>query len=167
MSAPRLRPDQIGILVPDLERAIETYSALFGIAEWRAWTYGPELVPKMTYLGAPARYEMELALTDTTPQIELIQPLSGRSIYTDWIERHGYGLHHVGTVVEKMDEAAAQLTAAGFSAIQSGSGYGRDGDGAYAYFDALDALGLVVELIEVPSVRREPHWRWRDGRREP
>lgn len=159
----QLRPDQIGILVPDIEQAIAGYGSLFGLQDWRVWTYGPDFVPAMTYLGQPAEYEMVLALTDTSPQIELIQPTSGRSIYTDWIEQRGYGLHHIGTVVDDLAGAAGELRAAGFAEIQTGAGYGMHGDGGYAYFDTLEALGLIVELIEVPRVRREPHRRWRDG----
>jgi methylmalonyl-CoA/ethylmalonyl-CoA epimerase len=86
-----LNPDQIGILVEDLEPALERYAGMFAGSKWRIWTYGPQMVPKLTYRGAPSSYEMRLALSDTTPQLELIQPLRGPSIYEEWIQAHGYG----------------------------------------------------------------------------
>jgi methylmalonyl-CoA/ethylmalonyl-CoA epimerase len=40
--------------------------------------------------------------------------------------------------------------------IQSGRGYGRWGDGGYAYLDTEESLGMILELIEVPRERVPP-----------
>jgi hypothetical protein len=45
---------------------------------------------------------------------------------------------------------------AGYQPIQRGEGYGVDGDGAFAYFDTTNALGVIIELIELPKQRRPP-----------
>jgi methylmalonyl-CoA/ethylmalonyl-CoA epimerase len=163
-----LRPDQVGILVDDLEHAARRFGDLYAVGEWRVWTYGPDIVPRMTYRGRPARYEMRLALGGADPQIELIEPLGGASIYRDWIDQRGYGLHHLGAFVEDVEEGTRAMQAAGFRLIQSGSGYGLSSDGGYAYFDTIGALGFVAELIEIPGERREPEDVWRtDGWRSP
>ena len=44
-------------------------------------------------------------------QIELIQPLEGRSIYSDFLQAHGPGLHHIRFSVEPFDAAVVALTA--------------------------------------------------------
>jgi methylmalonyl-CoA/ethylmalonyl-CoA epimerase len=162
MSAPgvQLRADQVGILVDDLEAGARRFAALYGVDEWRVWTYGPDVTSSLTYRGRAAEYAMRLALSGSGPQIELIEPLRGPTIYGEWIERHGYGLHHLGTVVDDVAEGIRRMEAAGFELIQSGAGYGLDGDGGYAYFDTLDRLGYVVELIEVPARRRQPELIW-------
>jgi methylmalonyl-CoA/ethylmalonyl-CoA epimerase len=157
----RLRADQVGFLVEDLEAAAHRFSALYGVDEWRVWTYGPQVTSSLTYRGRVAIYAMRLALAGSGPQIELIEPLHGPTIYGEWIERYGYGLHHLGTVVDDLAGAMRAMQAAGFELIQSGVGYGLDGDGGYAYFDTLDRLGHIVELIEVPARRREPEEVWR------
>jgi hypothetical protein len=37
-----------------------------------------------------------------------------------------------------------------------GAGFGRDGDGHYAYLDTEDQLGVTIELIERPQGRMPP-----------
>ncbi len=154
---------QIGILVPDLERAAHSYAALWRVKPWVVYTYGPETVPEMTYRGEPATHAMRLALAGEAPQIELVQPLRGPSIYDEFVEARGFGLHHVGVIVEELAPSAASMSAAGYELIQSGAGYGLDGDGGYAYFDTEDDLGMLVEIIERPKRRREPEARWPAG----
>ncbi|MFI0420070.1 VOC family protein [Spongiactinospora sp. 9N601] len=145
---------QVGILVPDLAAGIATWSALLGADDWLIYTYGPGTVPRLTYRGEPGTFRMRVALTGNAPQIELIESLDGPSSYTEWINRHGYGLHHLGFRVPSVEQAIREVTASGVGLLQSGSGYGQDGDGGFAYFDTEDGVGLIVEAIEVPKRRR-------------
>jgi catechol 2,3-dioxygenase-like lactoylglutathione lyase family enzyme len=153
-------PDQIGILVPDLEEGLARYSSVWGLGPWRGFVYGPDTVPSLTYRGAPARYRVRLAITGTTPQIELLEVLEGPTIYDAWLARHGEGLHHLGFWVDSLEEGVAEMEASGLAVAQSGAGYGLDGDGGYAYFDTAASLGVIVELIELPKRRREPDFVW-------
>jgi hypothetical protein len=50
-------------------------------------------------------------------------------------------------------EEAAQR---GYTVLQMGRGYGRWGDGGFAYLDTEDALGMILELIEIPRERFPP-----------
>ena len=52
------------------------------------------------------------------------------------------------------------MVAAGYDLLQSGYGYGLDGDGGYAYFDTERDFGIIVEALEVPRRRREPDFTW-------
>ena len=78
------------------------------------------------------------------------------SSYHDWVEAHGYGPHYVGIMVEDMGAALAEAREAGLAVIQEGTGFGFDGDGHFAYLDTEDALGMALELIEVPKRRVAP-----------
>jgi methylmalonyl-CoA epimerase len=148
---------QVAILVPDIDQAVATYRALFGIEPWHIYTYGKPLVNEMTYHGEPADYKMRVALSYLGPtRIELIQPLEGNNVYEDFIEEHGYGVHHVGVLVEDMEAALAEAKAAGLTMIMDGAGFGRDGDGHYAYLDTEDKIGVTIELIERPKGRVPP-----------
>jgi methylmalonyl-CoA/ethylmalonyl-CoA epimerase len=150
---------QVGILVDDLESALERYEALWG-GPWRGFHYEAATVPQLTYRGAPGTYAVTIAINQTTPQVELLQVTAGPSIYHEWLESRGYGLHHLGFWVDSVEEAIASMTATGYELIQSGAGYGLDGDGGYAYFDTERDFSVILEAIELPRRRREPDFVW-------
>jgi glyoxalase/bleomycin resistance protein/dioxygenase superfamily protein len=151
---------QIGIVVHELKASLERYSRIWPLGSWACYVYGPDTVAELTYRGEPADYSMWIALNTETPQIELIQPLQGESLYTEWLAEHGEGLHHLGVYVESLKESIAAITGDGYALLQSGYGTGLDGDGGYAYFNTVADLGTIVETIEEPLRRREPQLVW-------
>lgn len=146
--------DQVAFLVEDLKPATELWDALLGTSDWQVFTYSPDNVEQLSYMGEAADFSMRLALTGSNPQIELIQPLYGRSIYSDWIDAHGYGLHHLGFFVDSIDDTTERLRKQGTAIIQSGRNYGVDGDGGFVYFESPTGVECVFEAIETPSRRR-------------
>ena len=148
---------QVAILVKDLEETVENYWTMFGIGPWQFYTYAKPLVREMSYHGRPADYKMRIALSQIGPmRIELIEAKEGNSIYADFIREHGYGVHHLGILVEDMNLALAQAYSAGLDMIQDGSGFGLHGDGHYAYLDTAEHLGVALELIQRPKARVKP-----------
>jgi methylmalonyl-CoA/ethylmalonyl-CoA epimerase len=145
---------QLGFVVRDLESAQARYEGMLGVESWKVYTYDGRWVRERSYRGQPEDYAMRLALSNGTPQIELIQPLSGRSIYNEWLEAERSGIHHIGYRVASIDDAVESMTSAGFELLQSGRGYGLDGDGGFAYFDTEEQVGVILEAIEVPRRRR-------------
>jgi methylmalonyl-CoA/ethylmalonyl-CoA epimerase len=150
------RVDQVGIVVGDLDAAIARYAATFACGPWEVWTYGPDVMAESSFRGAPGSFAMRLALAGSNPQIELIEPLSGPSLYHEWLAERGEGLHHLGMRVGDLAAAVGELERSGHRVLQSGRGYGQDGDGGFAYLDTTAELGVVLELIEAPAVRRPP-----------
>jgi hypothetical protein len=148
--------DQIGVLVPSITDALALHLSVWRGVEWKVWDYGEGTVVQVTYRGVVVKGSWRAALNSATPQLELIESVQGPSIYEEWIDDHGYGLHHLGIVVESIDDAVAQMGDAGFEPIQSGFGFGLDGDGGFTYFDTAPQLGFVVEAIVRPERRREP-----------
>jgi methylmalonyl-CoA/ethylmalonyl-CoA epimerase len=148
---------QVALIVEDLEKTVEGYWKLFGIGPWHFYTYGKPLVQRMSYHGQPGEYKMRIALSYLGPlRIELIEMVEGDTVYADFVREHGYGVHHFGLLVEDMEEAIAQAEAAGLTMTQDGAGFGRDGDGHYAYLDTEEQIGVTLELIERPKGRVLP-----------
>jgi methylmalonyl-CoA/ethylmalonyl-CoA epimerase len=142
---------QIAFVVRDFDAALEHYDNVLGAGPFRGFTFGTHLHKRAEYRGGPTDFKARLALNDSNPQFELIQPLSGPSAHQEWLDSHGEGFHHVGVIVESVEATTKEMHAAGYETIMAGDGFGADGDGSYAYFDTADALGFVIEAVEPPS----------------
>ena len=148
---------QICLIVPDLDKAVENYWKIFGIGPWHFYTYGKPLVKRMTRHGKPAEYKMRVALSHIgSLRLELIEPLEGDTVYSEFVEKHGYGVHHVGVLTDNMQQAIERAAQAGFEMTQDGAGFGPDDDGHYAYLDTESLIGTTIELIERPKRRNPP-----------
>lgn len=148
---------QVGLVVRDIDAMMRTYHEKFGVGPWVCYTYGPPLVKEMTYRGKRQDYRMRIALGYVgETMIELIQPLEGPTIYEEHLAQHGEGIHHLLQYLDDLDGAIRDLEARGYRMIQSGRGYGVDGDGGYAYFDTVADLGLILEVAQVPRRRVPP-----------
>jgi methylmalonyl-CoA/ethylmalonyl-CoA epimerase len=134
--------NQIGIVVKDIEKAMSNYSDIFGIAFPRVVI--PDFYNK-TYRGKPSDFRMKLALGMMGQlQIELIQVLQGKTIYEEFLERNGEGLHHFGFDVKNMDERIAGLQSLGIGVLQSG----ETANAKFAYLDTESLVGVIFEFLE-------------------
>ena len=139
---------QVGIVVHDIEKSIEHYQNTFGIGPWGTMNVDPSIFSEMTYHGRPVQHRFRAAFAMVGPmQLELIQPVEGDNIYSDFLTEHREGVHHLGHVrVANLAEAIQTLEKEGFPCLQSG----RSPGGGYAYIDTVNALGVVIELLETP-----------------
>ena len=148
---------QIALVVKDLEQSVQNWFHILGVGPWHFYTYGEPLVKRMTRHGKPAEYRMRVALANVGPmRIELIEIMEGDTVYQEFVDQHGYGVHHLGILVDDMATALEQARAAGFEMTQDGSGFGPDDDGHYAYLGTEAALGTTLELIQRPKRRNPP-----------
>jgi Glyoxalase/Bleomycin resistance protein/Dioxygenase superfamily len=145
--------NQVGIVVEDIERAIAGHQ---GHGPWSVSTIDRTIVPNLTVGGDPADFAIRVASNTDVPQLELIEPLDNRSPYADWLSAHGAGIHHLGFHVESVPDVTAAMTSAGFEVVLAGSGHGLEGDGAFAYYDTVAALGYLTEARERVRRRRSP-----------
>jgi len=150
--------DQVGIVVSNLDQALDAYTHGLGIEPWVGWMYDQHLLARRSLRGEEGRYTMRLAVHGANPQLELLEPIDGPSIFHEFLDTRGPGLHHVAYFVPSFSAAEARLSKLGFPLVQSGGGHGLGGDGAFGYFDASAALGIYIECIEPPKARRPPHF---------
>jgi methylmalonyl-CoA/ethylmalonyl-CoA epimerase len=143
---------QLGVVVADIDQAIAGHARLLGIDEaaWRRASFDRTSVAELTLRGAPASFSTRLAFAGSNPEIELIQPVDGPSIYHDWLEEHGDSVHHLAIAVTSLTEANALMEAQGFEVLQAGYAFAPSGTGGFAYYDTAHALGYVLEAVELP-----------------
>jgi methylmalonyl-CoA/ethylmalonyl-CoA epimerase len=91
-------------------------------------------------------------------QIELMQPLRGRGVVQEFLERYGPGPHHHGARVGDLDATIAAAAEDGFPAVMTG----QMGTVRIAFLDTVDALGLYIELLEDPDGMLWATKPWRD-----
>jgi len=145
----------ICIIVRDLDKSMQSMWDNFGIGPWdvfiRAFnsTRETDSISDMTYYGRPAQFSYKVAIKQNKPGglgIELIQPIEGDNIYSDFLREHGEGIQHVGWYIvdslEKLGETTRRLEKAGFPCIQSARTYST----ADAYFDTTKVLNTILQV---------------------
>src|SRR3954454_24920366 len=81
---------------------------------------------------------------------EIIQPLEGPSIYTDFLEQHGEGLHHVLVDCNGIpwDDRVRLFREHGYDVAQSGVWQGQV---RYAYFMTEGDIATTIETALFPD----------------
>ena len=153
----KLSIGQLGFVVEDVDELVKQYYEKFGMGDWKFYYYGEPLLKFMNYKGKPTKYMSKIGLGYFgNTRIELIQPLEGHTIYTDFIEKHGYGLQHLGIYVTDIETELKKAEEAGIGIVMDGGGFGLDGDGKFSYLDTEAQFGITYELIQRPRRRHEP-----------
>lgn len=134
---------QVAYVVRDLDAAMRRHWEVCGIGPWHIYQFEAPKVRDYTYRGKPATHSCLIAVTfgDNT-QVELMQPVSGRSIYDEHLEKKGEGLHHVKLFCADCTAAVAEYERRGYPVIQSGK---FDEDEHY-YLDTEKDFGYIIEL---------------------
>jgi hypothetical protein len=142
-------PVQIAWVTNALSDTESALTALLGVKKWVRLPnihFGPD---NCTYRDQPADFVVDLALSYAGDmQLELIAPVSGENIYTEFLRDCGPGLHHICMETEDMDAA---LEDAGAEVVQRGV---MPGGMEFAYVSAAAAGVPYVEIAHItPEIR--------------
>lgn len=143
---------ELAIVTGDHRKTMEGMVRL-GIGPWRVYTFSPATVTEQTYRGEPAAFTVKVCFATCGNIIwELMEPLSGPTIFQEFLERHGDGLQHVAYDCNDApwEERIEELERRGFACIQSGKWMGRN---PFAFFETSEATGAVFETYSFP-----PDW---------
>lgn len=136
---------QVGIIVPDIQKAAESYAKLFDMET-------PDIVMAenpadnpTTYMGQLTDAGCKLAFFNLENiQLELIEPVGKPSTWNDFLEETGGGIHHIAFWIKGMDGQLKKLKIMGINEVQHG---GWDG-GQYSYVETPDDMAVIIELLE-------------------
>jgi len=135
---------QIGIVVRDLQKAVDNYWTTLGIGPWQVVRMEPPILTEVTLRGKPVDASMLAAIAQNGKiQLELIQPLEGPSIWKEFLEERGVGLHHVQPLVQDTKVALAAFKEMGVDVLMSG----KIGNNIFYYMDTEPLLGIILEFI--------------------
>jgi catechol 2,3-dioxygenase-like lactoylglutathione lyase family enzyme len=155
MTVPAESPTQIAWVTTDLDA---TETALTGLLGVRKWVRIPNVhfaPDSCSYHGKPADFVASISLSYLGDmQLELISPVSGQSVYSDFLRDSGPGLHHVCTEAESPEQFDALLARAadnGASVVQQGV---MPGGIQFAYISAPQAGVPYLEIAYIsPEMR--------------
>ncbi|MGV9799530.1 VOC family protein [Mycobacterium sp. NPDC003449] len=148
---PDQTPVQVAWVTDDLDTTEKTLSALLGARRWvrlPAVHFGPDAC---RYRGAPADFTADISLSYAGDmQLELIAPGRGDSVYTEFLDRNGPGLHHICVEAadpESFDAKLADAARDGMPAVCDGV---MPGGMRFAYLSAPRAGVPYLEIAYLP-----------------
>jgi catechol 2,3-dioxygenase-like lactoylglutathione lyase family enzyme len=155
MTLPVQSPTQIAWVTLDLDA---TETALTGLLGVRKWVRIPDVhfaPDSCSYLGKPADFVASISLSYLGDmQLELIAPVRGENVYSDFLRDRGPGLHHVCMEADSLEGFEATLAEAadhGASVVQQGV---MAGGIHFAYLAAPQAGVPFIEIAYVsPDMR--------------
>lgn len=138
---------QVCIVCNDIKKTMEAYWNILGIGPWAVFEFGSLRIPDLEYYGKLAWGRYTGAVTQVGPiELELFETLEGASVYQDWIDENGEGLHHMKFLVEDLDidRVKREMEKLGFPPIMNGH-FGPELKNQFAYFDLMKPLKAVWE----------------------
>ncbi|MDD5081879.1 MAG: VOC family protein [Dehalococcoidales bacterium] len=137
---------QIGVLVRDLDEAVKYYESL-GIGPFVYSTGGTPVYREVYGKPAPDVTNRVASAQMGAVSFELVQPVTGKSVQREFLEKHGEGINHLGFMVDDVDKEVARMAKKGFKVVSSG----REVAGApfrFAYLDTDKVGGVVFEIVK-------------------
>ncbi|MDD3818373.1 MAG: VOC family protein [Bacteroidales bacterium] len=140
--------NHIGYIVKDVDKAMELFNKSFGVQNWKVIELTPPNIYDATYYGENVEHSFKAAKTTIDDlSIELIMPLSGKSVYSKFLEERGEGIHHIAKIYTEEEEfklAVDKYVKHGGKIIQSGRCKLENGGESHYYYIEKDALVLEV-----------------------
>lgn len=130
--------NHVGVAVPDIEAACETYRSLYGATDITTPFDMPAQGVKVCFVNLP------------NSQIELIEPLNDESPIANFIARNPKGgQHHVCFEVRDIEEAVSEMEKRGATVL------GKPRIGAHGtpiiFVHPKNSNGVLIELMETPK----------------
>jgi catechol 2,3-dioxygenase-like lactoylglutathione lyase family enzyme len=134
---------QIGMVVANLGETVAYYENTLGTGKFVVSDRDFELkFEYIEYRGRRVDSEFLMAFGPLGGlELEFIQTMKGPTLYD--------GIHHLGFDIDDLDERLARYRNLGIEVLMEG----RTRHGGFAYLDTESIGGMIVELIQRPSIR--------------
>jgi 4-hydroxyphenylpyruvate dioxygenase-like putative hemolysin len=134
--------DQIGIVVPNLEKGMNAYAGMlraqFSVFEVDETT--------SRFSGSSTAFRTRFAVAQVgLLSIELIEPVEGTTVHSEYLKNNGGGIHHLGFYVRSLAKSISQFQKDGYTMLMEGE---IKGLGKFAYFHAPD-LHSTIEALQL------------------
>ena len=139
---------QVNLVVKDLQKTAQNYWNILGIGPWDIYNLRAPVISEVLYHGKSTQFSMKLGVAMVGGvRLGLIEPISGDSLYSDFLAEYGEGPHNLHFPTDNVDEITQIMSQEGFPPLMSG----RIGDGAFAYYDTADVLKTIWGAFRPPK----------------
>ncbi len=146
---------QQAFVVDDFEGAQRSMRATLGCSEFVTL---PATDLEYDFRGGRTTCAIEIGFARSgNVQVELLRPVRGVGLHSEFLESNGPGAHHLGFLVDDLDAEVAAANGLGFERVQ-GATFGAL---RFCYLDTWAAFGLYVELVEDPDAMMMALMPWR------
>lgn len=160
--------EQISIVVKDVEAVVRVFAEQYGVGPWLIANFGrvpgdeefnsnavevKDVILRGKYVGD---YGAKIGICDIGDfQIELIQPLGDRSLFSGYLKEHGTGCQHMAVDnTIPFEHVLGRMAANGFPLSQLSKIDHEKED--CAFVDHMRLLGLDIELHNRPGGFEKP-----------
>ena len=147
---------QLGIVVPDVDAAVDAYRRRFGIDNWQIMEVDGDNADNVRLHGQPVRWRSKIAITMVGSVMwELIEPKSPDDLFGQFLASRGGvgGVHHVAVRTPDFHGVIADEATLGHQSILSGTFSGVE----VHYLDSEPELGVILEVFShLPDGVPEP-----------
>ncbi len=140
---------EIAIVTRDHKRTMEGLWRV-GIGPWRVYTFNPENTSQQTYRGKPSPFTLTVCFAQSEGMVwEIMEPVAGPTIFAEFLEQHGEGIHHVAYDCHNIpfNQRIAEFERRGFQMVQSGIWMNNQ----FAFFETESATTTCIETIGIPD----------------
>ena len=140
---------QVALVVHNIEKTKERLAKFFGIPAPPTIGSGDFAITQTEVMGKPspqAECKMAFFSVGDGVQLELIEPNETPSVWRDFLNERGEGLHHIAFNVKGMGNMIKSCEDFGMELVQKGN-YGSGG-GCYSYLTGGEGIPFIVELLE-------------------
>jgi len=138
---------QIGIVVADVNTAIEGYRDILHIERWNINQVDTAIGKGGNFHknGKPVQAKAKIAWVNFgNVELELIEPQDQHSLYSDFLREHGPGIHHVMLGTSDYSTCLDHMDNQNIAAIGGGELQGT----RFQMFDTQELLGFICEIAD-------------------
>jgi catechol 2,3-dioxygenase-like lactoylglutathione lyase family enzyme len=136
--------NHIGVVVKNADTTVRMFCDLLGASPGDIFDYST--TKDTVLIGEPFSLRIGVVKLGTVT-FEFLQPVAGRSIWADFLQKSGEGLHHMAFTVSDWDNKLSYLKNSGATLLAGASVEQFDGK-RWAYLDMKTVGSLVIEIME-------------------
>jgi methylmalonyl-CoA/ethylmalonyl-CoA epimerase len=129
--------DHVGMVVQNTEKMVSLFSDLFGFEISESITF-PEEGFKSTLISKEG------------VMIELIEPIGSEGIIQRFVQKQGWGLHHISIQVDKIEHEITLLKEKGVQLVNEEPQVVKGTSNKTAFIHPRSIQGILIELIQRP-----------------